>query len=165
MPNGKTIVRVDTKKTQDGKPELIVKKSRGRPKKIKDPKEVKPEQSNGKRGRPPKNPLKNHVEKFEIFLEKSIQWENEKPQQEMMEELDIDENTLLLYFEHLDPESELRQLVVKKNEPKKNRGRPKGSKNKKQNNIPEKEIVIETPPEVIQFNQNLESLFQKIEQN
>ena len=149
----------------------MVKKPRGRPKKIQDDSDDlsigsnKSNTSNGKRGRPPKNPLMNHLDTFEIFLKKSTQWGDDKPEQEMMEELDIDEETLLLYFKHLDPESELRQLVEIKNAPKKSRGRPKGSKNKNNQNTPEKEIVIETPPEVIQFNQNLDSLFQKIEKS
>lgn len=161
------IAREEWKQTKTQTP--MVKKPRGRPKKIQDDSDDlsigsnKSNTSNGKRGRPPKNPLMNHLDTFEIFLKKSTQWENEKPQKEMMEELDIDEDTLLLYFKHLDPESELRQLLERKNAPKKSRGRPKGSKNKNNQNIPEKEMVIETPPEVIQFNQNLDSLFQKIE--
>jgi len=140
-------------------------KKRGRPKKVvnQDQKNIdldKSKPSKGRRGRPPKNPLGIHTEKFEIFLQKSIQWEQSHPSKQMMEELDIDEKTLTLFFQHLHPESELRALVKKKNAPKKRRGRPSGSKNKStQNETDEKtQIQIQEPvQEVMDFNDQLEA--------
>jgi hypothetical protein len=154
------IARQQWRKTKEQTP--MIKKNRGRPKKIQDDSDgVKT--TNGKRGRPPKNPLVKHIDKFEVFIEKSIQWNKDKSQEEMMKELQIDQETLLIFFEHLDQESELRQLLEKKNAPKKNRGRPKGSKNKNGQHETEEEVVIETPPEVIKFNRNLDTIFKEIE--
>jgi predicted DNA-binding WGR domain protein len=140
-------------------------KKRGRPKKIvnQDQKNIDSDQSKpskGRRGRPPKNPLMIHTEKFENFLNKSLQWEQSHPSKQMMEELEIDEETLTLFFQHMHPESELRALVKKKNAPKKRRGRPSGSKNKStQNETDEKtQIKIQEPvQEVMDFNDQLEA--------
>ena len=159
------------KKTQQ---DNIVKKPRGRPKKVIDPNQdndsvasVNSNSSNGKRGRPPKNPLINHLPKFETFLkwsEKYVFGDLEEEFNKGQNDLNIDKETFQLFLGHLNPNSELRQLLNKKNAPKKNRGRPKGSKNK---NTQEKEEINdkpeETPPEVIQFNQDLENIFDQID--
>lgn len=117
---------------------------------------------NGKRGRPPKNPLKVHIDKFELFLSKSMDCNNDRSQEEIMKELQIDKDTLFLFFQHINPDSELRKLVEKKNTPHKKRGRPKGSKNTNIHHVVEQKIVV-VPPEVIKFNHNLDSLFQEID--
>ena len=113
----------------------IIKKSRGRPKKIVNENQDndsissnKSNVSNGKRGRPPKNPLINHIPNFEKFLIDSEKWSENKDSKQAQDELGIDEQTFILFLDHLEANSELRQLLNKKNAPKKSRGRPKGSK-------------------------------------
>ena len=151
--------------------EPIIKKSRGRPKKIvnKDDDNVvvgsgKSTVSNGKRGRPPKNPLSNYIFNFEKFLINSEEWSETKDFQKAQEQLDIDQQTFQLFLEHLKPNSELQELLKKKNAPKKNRGRPKGSKNKStKEEVVDPVQVIDTPPEVIKFNKDLDDIFGQIE--
>ena len=171
--NAYTIVREEwsQKKNQEHN---IVKKPRGRPKKVIDPNQENDSiasdnsnSSNVKRGRPPKNPLSIHIPKFEEFLKWCDKYSSGDLKEEFnkgQNDLGIDQETFHLFFEHLDPNSELRQLLNKKNAPKKNRGRPKGSKNK---STPEKDETNdqpeETPPEVIQFNQELENIFDQID--
>lgn len=171
--NAYTIAREEwsQKKRQDNN---IVKKPRGRPKKVVDPNQDNDSVvsgnsngSNGKRGRPPKNPLINHLVNFEKFLkwsDKYVFGDLEEEFNKGQNDLNIDKETFQLFLGHLNPNSELRQLLNKKNAPKKNRGRPKGSKNK---NTQEKEEINdqpeETPPEVIQFNQDLENIFDQID--
>lgn len=152
----------------------IVKKRRGRPKKVTDQNQDNDSVSsgnsngsNGKRGRPPKNPLINHIPDFETFLKWSEKYVSGSLEDEFNLghfDLGIDQETFQLFLEHLDPNSELQQLLEKKNAPKKNRGRPKGSKNR---NTQEKEEQDdqpeETPPEVIQFNQDLENILDQID--
>lgn len=110
---------------------------------------------NVKRGRPPKNPLMLQVTIFEHFLK---QFQNITQKNEIMQELKIDEDIFQLLYKHYqDEESELRKLVIQKNQPKKARGRPKGSKNV--SNIKqekEEKIIIKPNQEIIDFNQNLE---------
>ena len=110
---------------------------------------------NVKRGRPPKNPLMLQVTNFEHFLK---QFQNITQKNEIMQELKIDEDIFQLLYKHYhDEESELRKLVIQKNQPKKSRGRPKGSKNV--SNIKEEKeekIIIKADKKIMDFNQDLE---------
>ena len=100
----------------------IVKKPRGRPKKVRDQDNDSVSSgnsngSNGKRGRPPKNPLFNHIPDFETFLkwsEKYVSGSLEEEFNKGQNDLGIDQETFQLFFEHLDPNSELQQLLKKK---------------------------------------------------
>lgn len=171
--NAYTIAREEwsRKKSQQNN---IVKKPRGRPKKVIDTNQDNDSvvsdntnSSNGKRGRPPKNPLITHISNFENFLKWCDKYDPGILENEFAKgqnDLGIDQKTFQLFLEHLNPDSELRQLLNKKNSPKKNRGRPKGSKNKNTSEKEEQNVEPEeTPPEVIQFNQDLENLFDQIE--
>ena len=101
----------------------IVKKPRGRPKKVRDQDNDSVSSgnsngSNGKRGRPPKNPLFNHIPDFETFLkwsEKYVSGSLEEEFNKGQNDLGIDQETFQLFFEHLDPNSELQQLLKKRN--------------------------------------------------
>lgn len=152
----------------------LIKKPRGRPKKTDENidnysvSSGNSNTSNVKRGRPPKNPLVSHVSNFEKYLQwcqnSTLTGDFDTDFQNGQDELGIDQETFQLFKKHSEPNSELHQLLKKKNSPKKNRGRPKGSKNKSTKETDEIGIhKIDTPPEVIQFNQDLDSIFNRID--
>lgn len=133
-------------------------KKRGRPKKkLETEKKIT---SFKKRGRPHKDPLMNYVDAFEIFIK---QFKPPFDKQEIMKQMQIDIDTLDIFLENIEPESQLNKLVKKKNEPKKNRGRPKGSKKK---NVCENKIIPKKEKEqlVIDFELSFDAVLSEAEE-